>query len=116
MATTYFGVKPILWGSETQNLPFGMLVVSFDQTKCLQVVGCILGFVAKKTLIRNKCYTNKNLNVVQNLNLFVSDTQMVWFACCYDGELGVCLFAYCLLFFIGDRIERQRVHRGGGGL
>jgi hypothetical protein len=48
MATTYFGVKPILWGLETQNLPFGMLVVSFDQTKCLQVVGCILGFVAKK--------------------------------------------------------------------
>jgi hypothetical protein len=47
MATAYFGVKPILWGSETQNLAVGMLVVSFDQTKCLQVVGCILGFVAQ---------------------------------------------------------------------
>jgi hypothetical protein len=47
MATTYFGVKPILWGSKNQNLPVGMLVLSFDQTKCLQVVGCILGFVAQ---------------------------------------------------------------------
>jgi hypothetical protein len=58
----------------------------------------------------------KTLKNVQNINLFVSDTYLF----CDVGCVGVCalcmLLAYWLLFFSGDRFQRERVHQREGNI
>jgi hypothetical protein len=117
LTTRYFGVNPTLLDSETCYLAIGVLNVCFEQVRHLQSCWSelgILGYVWNTLVLIGLTMLLKILyDLFQGLNLFVSDTLWLFGVFVMMYVPCVCLFAYCLLFLIGDRIERRPVHGRG---